>query len=85
MAATKKKKAPKASKTRKKPACGPTKHCSDYGRRLATEHSSPAGKGLSRVCKPEKSKRKKRGCLNGTPKGYVEVLVRIPKAKLRKV
>lgn len=81
MAGTKKK---KPTKTRKK-ACGPTKHCSDFGRKLATEHTSPAGRGLSRVCKPEKKKRKQRGCLNGTPKGYVEVLVRIPKAKLKKL
>jgi hypothetical protein len=69
----------------KKP-CTVTKRCSTYGRKLKNEHSTPAGRGLNTLCKPQKKARKKAGCLSGTAsKSYVEVVVRIPKSKLSKL
>lgn len=49
----------------KKSNCRPTFKISQAGHLLATRGSSKAGKVLSTEGKREKSKRKKKGCLNG--------------------
>lgn len=53
-------------KTSKKKNCRPSFRISQAGHLLVTKGSSRAGKMLSTEGKTEKSKRKKRGCLDGT-------------------
>ena len=68
--------------------CKITAQCSKAGRDLVLLNTSSSGKKLNSPCKANKAKRKASGCLNGTKKkgatqkGYVEVLVRIPKSQL---
>jgi len=81
--ARKKTTAKRKTSTSKTADCKVSKKCSTFGKKLREEHSTPAARGLNVVCKPQKKARKKRGCLSGVGKDYIEVLVRIPKAKLR--
>ena len=70
--------------------CRITTQCSKAGKDLALLNTSSSGRKLNNPCKANKAKRKASGCLNGTKKkgapkkGYVEVVVRIPKSQLSK-
>ncbi len=81
----------KASGKNSSADCRITTQCSKAGRDLALLNTSSSGKKLNSPCKANKAKRRASGCLNGTKKkgtgsrkGYVEVVIRIPKSKLGK-
>ena len=61
-------------KTTKRKSCKVSKDCSSSAKRLRKGNSKLAAKAMNYICKPQKKRRKKKGCLNGTASSPVALI-----------